>query len=86
MNLYEVYYNPDEEIHKVILVKASFSLTAAIFNFLWAAYQGIWTLFILGIIINIVLSLQVTNPFISNLQCAMQIAIFLFLVFLLMIY
>ncbi len=54
MNIYAIYINPKQKNNNFIVIKKSFSWTAAVLSVFWALYHKMWLLVIIAVAINIV--------------------------------
>ena len=64
MNIYSIYVNLEKEGEPFISIQNGFSLTAAIFGFLWLLYHKVWNILLITTVIYTIIFLQ--NEKIAN--------------------
>jgi uncharacterized membrane protein len=54
MNIYAIYINPAQKNNNFIVIKESFSWTAALLSVFWALYHKMWLPVIIAVTINLI--------------------------------
>lgn len=73
MNIYAIYINPAQKNNNFIVIKESFSWTAALLSVFWALYHKMWLPVIIAVTINLII--MAIN--ISELTLALKLVVML---------